>query len=177
MQAVAVVRGDPADYIERIRAAIREAEPQIAIVQIKPIDTLKVEAVWQSRLWTFLFACFAALAVALAALGLYAVMSYIIGLRTREIGIRMALGARPIEIVAMVTRDGMTLVAAGAAAGMLVALGLSQVLRSVLSEVGVIQPVVYSGGLVILASASVLACVVPALRASRVDPIIALRSE
>jgi ABC-type antimicrobial peptide transport system permease subunit len=104
-------------------------------------------------------------------------MSYIVGMRTREIGIRMALGARPIEIVAMVTRDGMALAAVGAVAGTLAALGLSQVLRSALSEVGDIQPVVYGGGLAILATALALACVVPALRASRLDPIIALRSE
>jgi predicted permease len=177
IQAVLAVRGDPADYIERIRAAIREAEPQIAVVQIKPIDTLMSEALWQSRLWGFLFTCFAALALILAAFGLYAVMSYIVGMRTREIGIRVALGARPAEVVGMVTKQGMSLVAAGAVLGSTLAFVLSRVLRSVLAEVGEAAPGVYAGMLAVLVAASLLACVVPAIRASRVDPVIALRSE
>lgn len=77
-QAVIEVRGDPAEYLERIRAAIREAAPQVAIVQIKSIERLAQEALWQSRLWSFLFACFAMLALALAGLGLYAVISYMV---------------------------------------------------------------------------------------------------
>jgi putative ABC transport system permease protein len=177
MQAVLAVRGDPADYIERIRTAIRETEPQIAIVQIKPIDTLITEALWQSRLWGFLFACFAGLALVLASFGLYAVMSYIVGTRTREIGIRMALGAKPVEVVSMVAKHGMSLVFAGAISGVAAALVLSRLLRSVLSEVGELEPSIYAGVLVVLGAASLAACVIPAVRASRVDPVIALRSE
>jgi putative ABC transport system permease protein len=177
MQAVLSVRGDPADYIERIRAAIRAAEPQIAIVQIKPIDTLITEALWQPRLWGFLFACFAALALVLAAFGLYAVMSYIVGTRTREIGIRVALGAKPAEVVGMVTKHGMSLVAVGALCGIVLSLILSRVLRSVLAEAGEIEPAVYGGVLIVVSTASLAACVIPAIRASRVDPVIALRSE
>jgi putative ABC transport system permease protein len=177
MQAVLAVRGDPADYIERVRAAIREAEPQIALVQVKPIDTLISEALWQSRLWGFLFTSFAFLALVLAAFGLYAVMSYIVGMRTREIGIRVALGARPAEVIGMVTKQGMALVATGTVLGLTLAFGLSRVLRSVLAEVGQVSPAVYGGVLVVLTAASLLACVVPAIRASRVDPVIALRSE
>jgi predicted lysophospholipase L1 biosynthesis ABC-type transport system permease subunit len=177
MQAVIAVRGDPAGYIERIRAAVREAEPQIAIVQIKPIDTLITETLWQSRLWGFLFACFAMLALVLAAFGLYAVMSYVVGTRTREIGIRVALGAKPVEVIRMVTKQGMTLVGVGAVTGLALAVVRSRVLRSVLAEVGAIEPGVYAGVLAVLGTASLAACVVPAVRASRVDPVVALRSE
>jgi putative ABC transport system permease protein len=177
MQAVLAVRGDPADYIERIRAAIREAEPQIAIVRIKPIGTLMTESLWQSRLWGCLFACFAALALMLAAFGLYAVMSYIVGTRTREIGIRVALGAKPGQVVGMMTRYGMSLVAMGAVSGIGAALVLSRVLRSVLAEAGDVEPAVYAVVLVVLAAASLAACAVPAIRAARVDPVVALRSE
>lgn len=177
MQAVVAVRGDPADYIERIRSAIREAEPRIAIVQVKPIDTLITEALWQSRLWGSLFTCFATLALVLAAFGLYAVMSYVVGMRTREIGIRVALGAQPVEVIAMVTRSGMSLVGVGAGLGLVLAFALSRVLRSALAEVGEMAPGIYAGVLAVLAVTSLVACSVPAVRASRVDPVVALRSE
>lgn len=138
---------------------------------------LITEALWQSRLWGFLFTCFAALALGLGAFGLYAVMSDIVGMRTREIGIRVALGARPREVVGMVTRSRMSLVAVGAGLGLISAFALSQSLGSELAEVGEIAPGICAGALAVLAVASLLACVAPAIRASRVDPVVALRSE
>lgn len=177
MQAVLAVRGDPGEYIDRVRTAIREAEPQLAVVQVKAMDTLMSETLWRSRLWGLLFTCFSVLALVLAGFGLCAAMSYPVGSRTREIGIRLALGAKPLELIGMVTRQGMSLVAAGAVVGLMLTLVLSRVLRSALAEVGEMPVGVYAGVLAVLAVASLAACIVPAIRSSRSDPVIALRSE
>ncbi len=115
------------------------------------------------------------MALFLAGVGTYAVMAYAVGRRRHEIGVRMALGARSSAVVAMVLRDGLRLAAAGAAIGLAFALALSRLLVSVLHEVSPTDPAAFAGAAAVLAGVAVAACLVPARRAARVDPVATLR--
>ncbi len=177
IQVVAAVNGEPSVYVDRIRAAIRESDPQTAIVHVKTLERLASESLWQSRLWGLLFTSFAVLALVLAVVGLYGVMSYLVGQRTREIGIRVALGAKPATVAGMVTGQGLRLVLAGAAGGLVLAFLLTRTMQSLLFGVEGLDLPIYAAVLGILILASLAACAVPALRACRVDPATALRQE
>ena len=122
-----------------------------------------------------LVAAFAAVALFLAALGIYGVLSYSVSQRTREIGVRMALGARAGSVIALVVGQGLRLAALGAALGLVGALVLSRALRSFLYEVSASDPVTYLGVAAVLLAVGLLACLLPARRAARIDPLIALR--
>ena len=120
---------------------------------------------------------FGALAVVLSIIGLYGVMSYVVNQRTREIGIRMALGARPTTIAGMVLRGGMRLAVVGLGLGLALALAATRLLTGVLYGVQPADPATYASVALLLAAVAATACLVPAHRATRVDPLIALRSE
>jgi ABC-type antimicrobial peptide transport system permease subunit len=124
-----------------------------------------------------LLGVFAGIALLLAATGVYSVLSQAVARRTQEIGIRMALGARPAMIVRMVLRRGVTMAAIGVGVGLLSALALSHVLASLLYGVKALDPATFVAVPVVLAVVALLACVVPAGRAASVDPIVALRDE
>jgi len=124
-----------------------------------------------------LLSLFAAMSLFLAALGLYGIISYSVALRTQEIGIRMALGARRLEVLRMVVGQGMRLVAAGMAAGLLLAFALAEVLSSQLFEVSAFDPITLLVMALVMAAVAVLASYIPARRAANVDPIVALRYE
>jgi len=124
-----------------------------------------------------LLAGFAALALLLAAIGIYSVISYSVTQRTHEIGVRMALGARRDEVVRMVVRQGMTTAAAGIGVGAIAAFGLTRVMGSLLYDVAPTDGLTFAAVSIVLAAAAFLACCLPALRASKVDPAIALRYE
>jgi putative ABC transport system permease protein len=132
---------------------------------------------WQDRFLSVLFAVFAVLALTLAAVGLYAVLSYAVSLHKHEIGIRMALGASAASVRLMVLRQGMTLAAVGLAVGAVGAMALTRLLKSQLFQVSPMDPATYGAALGILVAVAALAAFVPAHRATRVDPVIALRSE
>jgi ABC-type antimicrobial peptide transport system permease subunit len=138
----------------------------------------RVEETWATpRLLTFLLSIFAGLAAILAVIGIYGVISYNGLRRTREIGVRLALGARRDQIVALILGQGVRLLAIGLLLGFAAAFALSRVMRSVLFGVSATDPMIFFAVSLLLTGAAVVACWIPAHRASRVDPIITLRAE
>jgi putative ABC transport system permease protein len=160
-----------------IRDAVNSIDPSQPVFDARPMIE-RVHETWGSqRLLSFLFSIFASLALLLATVGLYGLLAYTTLKRVREIGIRLALGARPAQIRALVLSHGMHLLLIGSGIGLLTAFALSRALQSVLFEVKGVDPKIYFGVGLILFAATLLASWLPARRASRVDPIIALRTE
>jgi len=168
---------DRAAAAESIRATVREADPNAAVVWIKSMSERIDEALWQRRLWGVLFTVFASLAMLLAAVGLYGLLSYGVSQRRRDIGIRLALGAAPSGVRAMVVGQGMKLVAAGVVIGLLLSLGGSRLIGHLLVDVAVFDWVVYAVVAAALILAGLAASLWPAIRASRLDPARTLRSD
>ncbi len=160
-----------------IRDTVSSIDPSQPVFDARPMSD-RVHETWGSqRLLSFLFSIFAGLALLLATIGLYGLLAYTTLKRVREIGIRLALGAQPAQIRALVLSHGMQLLLIGSAIGLLSAFALSRALQSVLFEVNGIDPRIYFGVGLLLFSATLIASWIPARRASRVDPIIALRTE
>jgi putative ABC transport system permease protein len=134
-------------------------------------------SVWQQKMASSLIGAFGVMAAFLAALGLYGVISHSISQRTHEIGIRMALGAQPAQVLRMVMREGMLLTATGIAGGILAAAALARLLGSLLFEIKASDPATFVAVAALLAIVSLAACYIPARRAMKVDPIVALRYE
>jgi len=164
--------------VERaIRDAVSGIDSSLPVFDARPM-TDRVRETWGAqRLLTFLFSAFAALALLLASIGLYGVLAYTTLKRVPEIGIRLALGARPAQICALILSHGMQLLLIGSAIGLLAAFALSRALQTVLFEVKAIDPRIYLGVGALLFAATFFASWIPARRASRVDPIQALRAE
>jgi putative ABC transport system permease protein len=141
------------------------------------MEEVLAESVSQSRFYMRLFAIFAGMAVLLAAIGIYGVMSYFVSQRTHEIGVRLALGARPSDVLGLVGRLGLKLTLIGVALGAAMALGLTRLIAGFLFGVKPGDPSTYIVVAVGLVGVALLACYVPARRASKVDPMIALRYE
>jgi putative ABC transport system permease protein len=160
-----------------IRDAVHSIDPAQPVFDVRLMQE-RVEDTWGThRLLSFLFSVFAGLALLLATIGLYGLLAYTTLRRVREIGIRLALGARPAQIRVLVLSHGMHLLLIGSAIGLVSAFALSRALQSVLFEVKGIDPRIYLGVGLLLFGATLLASWIPARRASRVDPIIALRAE
>lgn len=168
---------DRAAAAESIRATVREADPNAAVVWIKSMTERIDEALWQRRLWGVLFTVFASLAMLLAAVGLYGLLSYGVSQRRRDIGIRLALGAAPSGVRAMVVGQGMRLVVVGVVLGLLLSLGGSRLIGHLLVDVAVFDWTVYAVVAGALILAGLAASLWPAIRASRLDPARTLRSE
>jgi putative ABC transport system permease protein len=160
-----------------VRKAIHEVEPDLAINDIKTMDTIVSESLWQRRLWGVLLSAFAASALLLGGLGLYGVMSHAVGQRAREMGVRIALGAHKRDVLALVVGEGVRLALLGIALGLLGALGLSRLLAGLLFGVSGSDALTRVAAAAVLALAAFLASLLPALRAARVDPVVCLRSE
>jgi ABC-type antimicrobial peptide transport system permease subunit len=169
--------GAPESEISAVRAAVESLDRSLALFHVRTMYQIIAESMTTTQYETILLLSMAALALVLAAVGTYGVMSYLVGQRTNEIGIRMALGARPAEILAMVLRQAFLLVAVGIVFGWLGAAGGAKAMRSLLFHVPPFDPVTYASVSGILATVVLAACWIPVLRAMRVDPIVALRDE
>jgi len=177
MTLVIRTAGDPLRVVAAARNEVRSVDPDQPVANIRTMDHIVAASMARQRFNMLLLGIFAAVALALAAVGLYGVISYSVGQRAHEIGIRMALGAKRTDVLRMVLRQGMVLVAAGLAVGLAAALMMSRMLTSLLYEVRATDPVVLVGVALLLAAVAAAACSVPALRATRVDPVTALRYE
>ncbi|HEU5451374.1 MAG TPA: ABC transporter permease [Terriglobales bacterium] len=169
--------GDPLSVAGAVRQAIQQFEPDQAISNIAPLQQAVQETVAQPRFFSTVLTAFGAVALLLAALGIFGVISYNVRQRTREIGIRMALGASRGDVLAMVLAKAATLLAIGAAVGMAAALGAGRLLSGLLYGVGAADPQALLASVAILAAVAVSAAMIPALRATHVDPMVALRYE
>jgi len=160
-----------------LREAVHAADPDLPLLDVVPLPELVGQSIAQPRFYMLLLSLFALVALLLAALGVFGVFSYLIALRTREIGIRMALGAGRGDVITMVTGRAMQLVGLGVGLGLVAALTLDRMLRSLLFGVSPTDPPTLVGVTLLLAAVAYVACYLPARRAARLDPVVALRSE
>lgn len=170
-------RGDPLDLTPAVRAAIRSVDPQVAITEVRSMPQVMAESTGRERFYLSLLGTFAAVAVVLAIAGIYGVLSYVVAQRTREFGIRSALGSTSANTLALVTREGLTLIAVGVAMGLIGGLAATRLLSAMLHGVSPLDRptwVMATLGLVVVA---LMATLLPARRATRVDPLLAIRSE
>jgi len=168
---------DPSAMQLSIQRAVREIDKDQILDYVKTLDQVKADSVGGERLRSLLLGIFAGVALLLSAIGLYGVISYSVLQRTREIGIRTALGATSSNILGLVLKNGLTLTAIGLLIGLAGAFGFSQVLASMLFKVGKYDPITLAVVFGLLASIALLACFFPARRAARVNPLVALRDE
>ena len=174
---VARTDADPASLAPAVRGAVAAVDRDLPVYRVTTMEKLVAESLAQRRFWMFLFGVFAGLAMALAVVGLYGVMSYTVAQRTHEIGLRMALGAQAGDVLRMVVGQGMLLVAVGLGLGLGAALLLSRLMSSMLFGVSAADPLTYAGIAVLLAAVAFFASYLPARRATKVDPMEALRYE
>jgi putative ABC transport system permease protein len=160
-----------------VRKALARKDPELALYDVKTMEEYVATSVATPRFQTLLLALFAAVGLALTAIGLYGVMAYGVAQRTREFGIRLALGARPGEVLTLVLRSGLALITAGLIAGVVAGAFATRLLRSALYGVDPLDPATFAGVAAMLVVVATVASYVPARRATRVDPIAALRSE
>jgi putative ABC transport system permease protein len=170
-------RGDPLALAGAARAAVRDVDATLPVSEVRTFDTYLDDALAPTRFALVLLTAFGGLAVALAAVGLYGVLAYTVGQRRREIGLRMAFGAERRGILGLVLRQGLVLVAIGIAVGTTAAWALGGVMERLLVDARSADALTYVGVAALFLTLSAAACIVPALRASRVDPAVTLRSE
>ncbi len=168
---------DPASIGPAARSAVRDVAPQVPVYDMVTMAERTSAATAQARFRAVLLALFAITALSLAAVGIYGVMSLAVTARTREMGIRIALGAERGHVQRLVISEGIGLVSIGAAIGLLGALGATRVLRTFLFNLSANDPITYVSIVVVLGAAALIASWIPARRASRVDPVVALRAE
>jgi len=169
--------GKPEPVIAGVRVQIQSLEPNLAITNVQTIGQIIDQGLWAPEMGAALLTVFGGLAMILAAVGVYGVLAYSVTQQTREIGIRMAMGAERRDVLGLVVGQGLKLTGAGLALGFLIALGLTRQLSSLLFGVSAYDPLTYGGVTLILVIVALLACYIPARRATRVDPLVALRYE
>jgi ABC-type antimicrobial peptide transport system permease subunit len=160
-----------------LRTIVRERAPALVVESIATMEDRLGASLSRPRAYALVLGGLAAFALAIAAVGLFGVLSYSVAQRTQEIGIRTALGARRIDVLGLVLRSGMVITAAGLAAGLLAAALLARSLSAILYGVGPFDPVTFLAVPVVLAAAALIACLAPARRAASVDPLQALRRQ
>jgi ABC-type antimicrobial peptide transport system permease subunit len=169
--------GNPLSVAGAVRNEIRQLDPNLPVANIRPMSDVVSTALATPRLTSFLLGTFAAIALALAAVGIYGVLAYLVSQRTHEIGIRLAIGANRAQVLTMVLRQGMVLAGIGVGVGLVAALGLTRLMQSLLYQITASDPVTYVIVSVALLIVTLAASYLPALRATRVSPTTALRSE
>jgi putative ABC transport system permease protein len=169
--------GDPAPLAEPVKATLRAVSPHVPVRRVDRLDAVVSRSIIEPRIYTFLLGAFAALSVALAAIGLYGLIAYGVTQRTHELGVRVALGASATEIIGLVIGQGMRLALAGAALGLVAAMATTRLLVGLVKGIEPNDPVTFGAVTTILLGAALLAAYVPARRASHVDPMTALRAE
>ena len=177
MALVARTSADPGNLVPAIRSAVGGLDPDIPVQEVTPMAKVISESIWQPRLYAALFAVFAAGALILAVIGIYGVMAYLVVTRTHEIGVRMALGATARDVFKFIVGRGMKLTVIGIVLGVGGAYGLTRLMRGLLFNTSATDPLVFVLISLLLTVVAFLACYIPARRATKVDPLVALRYE
>jgi putative ABC transport system permease protein len=177
MSLVVRAKGDPSAFAAAAQREIQAIDPEQPVADVRTMESWLADSVGRARFSAMLLGVFAAVALALATVGIYGVISYSVTQRTHELGIRMALGASASDILRLVLGQGLVLAGLGLAAGLLGAFALTRLMRSLLYEVSTTDPLTYAGLSLFLLAVALLACYVPARRATKVDPMEALRYE
>jgi predicted permease len=174
---VARVAGDPQAVLAALRREVQTLDPTLPLYNVETLTHHMAVPLFPARMAAIVLGSFGVLALILAAIGIYGVMSYVVAGRTREIGLRMALGAEPGDVLRLIVGQGMTLALIGLGLGLIIAFAAARLLTSLLYGVSPADPLTFAGIALLLASVALLACYIPAQRATRVDPMIALRYE
>jgi putative ABC transport system permease protein len=169
--------GNPADMTKTISAAVHSVDPTIPITEIRTMEQIVDQSLVEDRFTALLCSSFAAVALLLAAVGIYGVIAFTVARRTHEIGLRIALGASREHVLAMILKEGLFLAVLGLSLGMVGAYFVGRVMRGLLYGIGAFDIAAFSAVAVVLFVAALIACYVPAHRAAKVDPMVALRYE
>jgi putative ABC transport system permease protein len=169
--------GDPLLMSAAIRSEIRQLDVGLPVRNLRSMEQLVDQSIAPQRFNLSLLSLFAALGLLLASVGIYGVMAYSVSQRTHEIGLRMALGAQARDVLKLVVKQGMALVLAGVALGLLASFALTRLMKNLLFGVSATDPATLAGVALLLTGVALLACYIPARRATKVDPLVALRYE
>jgi putative ABC transport system permease protein len=169
--------GDPNAIAPALQREIRTLDPNQPVSDVRTMDQVMAETLSRARFNTLMLALFAGLATLLSAVGIFGVMNYSVALRTREIGLRVAIGAQPRQVLVLILRQGLLLTILGVVIGLLAAVALTRLLSGLLFGVAAVDPPTFASISILLIAVSLVACYLPARRAMKIDPLLALRSE
>jgi putative ABC transport system permease protein len=168
---------EPRSLAATARETVRAFDPNLPVSNVVSMEQVIADALWQPRFNLQLIGLFAGVALMLAAVGLYGVMSYSVAQRTHEVGLRMALGAQRRDVMKLVLRQGMKLTLMGVAVGLFASAAVTRLMTQLLFDVSASDPMTFVAIALILVVVAVVACLLPALRATKIDPMVALRYE
>jgi putative ABC transport system permease protein len=163
--------------LSTVRESAAKSDTSTVVYGVQPLVEIVGNSISTQRLAMILLSVFSALALVLSAIGIYGVISYLTGQRTHEIGLRVALGATSTDVLRMILGQGMKLALIGVAIGVTAALGLTRLIAKLIYGVGAFDPITFAGVAILLTAVALLSCYIPARRAMRVDPMVALRYE
>jgi ABC-type antimicrobial peptide transport system permease subunit len=175
LSLVVRTQGDPTAVLPTLKREVKALDPRLALANVRTLDAVVAESLARQRFSVTVIACFAASALALAMVGLYGVIALSVGQRRREIGVRMALGARPSDVLRLVVGEGLRITMAGTLLGLIGAFALSRLVSSLLYGISATDGTTYAASAAAVVAVTLLATLVPARRATRVDPTSALK--